>query len=506
MPSRMRNILSLAMMAFSFVAAAAQDQPSGSVININVSKNIQAVNYWSRGSTKVDFVGTALLPRAEGQAKVESQGGALAINAEFKGLVSPSTVGPGYLVYVLWALTPEGRANNLGQLIVKGEKSQLQATTKLQTFAMMVTAEPYFAVLVPSEAVVLENKPRSDTQGAVATIDTTLLQRGNYKGADLDSAANPKIPLDLYQARNAVKIAKWQLADKYAPESFAKAQQALAQAEDYQARKQKNSVSTAARNAVQAAEDARAISVRRQQEEKLANEQKASADAQAAEAQKAATAQAAAARDAQARAEAEAATAREAQARAQAQAAAQQAQADAQRSARATAAAEQQAEQQRAAAAQAEKEKQELRARLLDQFNRVLPTTDTPRGLVVNMGDVLFDTGKADLRSGAREALAKLSGIVLNYPSLQLTIEGHTDSTGSDEFNQALSEKRADGVRDYLVAQGLSADKIAAKGMGKLNPVADNSTAAGRQKNRRVEIIVSGEVIGTQIGASQGNQ
>lgn len=506
MSLRVRATFLLAVITFSLLAAG-QDQSSGSVININVSRNIEAVNYWTRGSTKVDFIGTALLPRATGQAKVESRGGALAIDAEFKGLESPSTFGPGYLVYVLWALTPEGRASNLGQLIVKNGKSQIQTTTKLQTFGMMLTAEPYFAVIFPSEAVVMENKPRSDTQGAVATIDTKLLQRGDYKGAGLESPApNSKVPLDLLQARNAVQVAKWAQADKYAPESFGKAQQALAQAEDYETRKQKNAVPTAARNAVQTAEDARSISLRRQAEEKTANEQKAAADAQAAEMRRTAEAQAATAQaqaataqEAQARAEAEAATAKEAAARAQAQA-------DAQQQAQARAAAEQQAQQQRDAAAQSEREKQELRAKLLDQFNRVLPTTDTPRGLVVNMGDVLFDTGKSDLRPAAREALAKLSGIVLNYPSLQLTIEGHTDSTGTDEFNQTLSEKRADGVRDYLVGQGLSADKVAAKGMGKLMPVADNATAAGRQKNRRVEIIVSGEVIGTQIGASQGNQ
>jgi outer membrane protein OmpA-like peptidoglycan-associated protein len=163
-----------------------------------------------------------------------------------------------------------------------------------------------------------------------------------------------------------------------------------------------------------------------------------------------------------------------------------------------------QAAQQKEAAERAEREKQELRARLLEQFNRVLPTTDTPRGLVVNMGDVLFDTGKADLRSAAREALAKLSGIVLNYPTLHLNIEGHTDSTGTEEFNQKLSEMRANNVRDYLVSQGLAADSLTAQGFGQSNPIADNKTSAGRQKNRRVEIVVSGEVIGTKIG-SVGN-
>jgi len=499
MPSRLTRFLLVALIAFCAGLAAAQEQSSGPVINISVSSNIDAINYHARKATKIDFIGTALLPRAVGEARVDSQGGSVGIAAEFKGLEPPSQIAPGYLVYVLWALSPEGRANNLGQLVVKDGKSQIRVTTKLQNFAMMVTAEPYFAVVSPSEQVVLANKARSDTKGAVTEINTQLLQRGHYEDAGLVAApSKSKISLDLLQARNAVQVARWQQANKYAPESFSKAEQALAQAEDYEKRKQGNAISTAARNAVQAAEDARALSLRRQQEEKLADERKAAADAQAAEQQRTADAQAATAKEAQARAEAQAATAQEAAARAQAQAEAQQ-------QAQAREAAEQQAQQQRDAAAQAEREKQELRAKLLEQFNRVLPTTDTQRGLVVNMGDVLFDTGKSDLRPPAREALAKLSGIVLNYPSLQLTIEGHTDSTGTDEFNQTLSEKRADGVRDYLVGQGLSADKIAAKGMGKLMPVADNATAAGRQRNRRVEIIVAGEVIGTQIG-NPGNQ
>lgn len=478
-------------------------QTANPVIRINVSRSIQTVNYWAHGSTDVDFIGTALLPQAKGKAKVESKGGSLAISAQFEGIQSPANFGPAYLVYVLWAITPEGRTNNLGQLLLKNGKSDLQVTTKLQTFGMIVTAEPYFAVSFPSEEVVLENRVRSNTKGAVTAVDAKfeLLERGRYAEGNfqpLPQKAND--PLDLLQARNALRIAQWQQADKYAPDSFAKAQQALDQAEDYQRRKQKNSVSTAARNAVQMAEDARAISVKRQEDERIANEQKAAQEREAqakaakeAETQKAAAAELAAAQAAQARAEAEAATAKEAQARAAAEAS-QQAALSREREAQENAARE------REAAAQAEQEKQELRAKLLEQFNRVLPTTDTPRGLVVNMGDVLFDTGKADLRPAAREALAKLSGIVLNYPSLQLMIEGHTDSTGTEEFNQMLSEKRADAVRDYLVVQGLPADKIAAQGLGQSMPVADNKTAEGRQKNRRVEIIVSGEVIGNKIG------
>ncbi|HTD22643.1 MAG TPA: OmpA family protein [Terriglobales bacterium] len=490
-----------------------QAEKSAPVIQINVSRNIQTVNYWARGSTKVNFIGTALLPRAEGRATVQSTGGALAIEAEFNGLAPVATFGPEYLTYVLWAITPEGLANNLGEVQVRDGKSNVKASTKLQTFGMIVTAEPYFAVTFPSDEVVMENSARSDTKGAVDSVNAKfeLLQRGRYSDAHLEAFPfDPKVPLDLYEARNALRIAKWQKADQYAAESFGKAQDALNRAEDYQKRKQKQAVATTAREAVQMAEDARAISVKRQEDERIANEQRdaqqreaAAKAAQEAEALRRTQAEAAAAKDAQARALAEAAAARDAQARAEAEAAAAkdaQARAQAEQEQKAAQAREQQAQQ---AAAQAEREKQELRAKLLEQFNRVLPTRDSQRGLVVNLGDVLFDIGKANLRPAAREALAKLSGIVLNYPQLKLTVEGHTDNTGSDEFNQTLSEKRASSVRDYLVVQGLTADSISATGLGKTDPIADNTTAAGRQKNRRVEIIVSGEVIGTQIGGTQ---
>ncbi len=528
----------LSLLALAFLPAAAQQgaqqpqsaqQPqgaqSGNVINISVSRTVPTVNYLSRGgSTKIDFLGTALLPRGTGEAKVQSKGGAITIEAKFEGLADPNTFGPAYLVYVLWAITPEGRANNLGQLRLDGTKSKLSVTTRLQTFGMIVTAEPYFAVSFPSEDVILANDVRPDTKGGVAPVQANfeLLQRGKYASMNLTPLeGGSNVPLDLLQARNALRIAQMQGAEKYAPESFAKAQQALASAEDYQKRKQKNSVVTTARAAVQAAEDSRTIAVKRQEDERIANQQRSEAEqtaaakaAQGAEARQRAQAeqQKAEAEMQQASAEkqkaiaeqqkavaeqqkaaAERASAADAQARTEAekaQAAAEQAKAAAQAD----------AQRQQEAAAQAEREKQELRAKLLAQFNKVLPTRDTARGLVVNMGDVLFDTAKSNLRPAALVALARLSGVVLNYPSLHLDIEGHTDSTGSVNFNQTLSEKRANAVRDFLITQGLSADSLTATGLGQNNPVASNSTAAGRQQNRRVEIVVSGEVIGAKIG------
>ena len=253
---------------------------------------------------------------------------------------------------------------------------------------------------------------------------------------------------------------------------FPKAEASLKMAENSLASKaDRNTIISTARQTVQFSEDARVLAVQRQEEERIAKEREDAAAAGKAQAEAKAAADAA---EAKQQADAELATKEAAVRTAEAQ--------------------------EQAAVQKAEREKQQLRARLLEQFNRVLPTTDTPRGLVVNMSDVLFDTGKSDLRSQAREALARLSGITLNYPSLHLTVEGHTDSTGSAEFNQSLSEKRADAVRDYLVSQGLDARSLSAQGLGTENPVADNSTSEGRQKNRRVEIIVTGEVIGTQIG------
>lgn len=485
-------ILSTCLLASMALPALGQqpDQSSSSLINIQVSQSLPTINYRSRGTTKVGFLGTALLPRAEGSARVQSQNGSVQLVANFKGLDSPSNFGPEFLVYVLWAITPEGRATNLGQVVVKDSKSQVYVTTKLPTFGMMVTAEPYFAVSFPSQKVVLANTVLSDTKGTVSEVNANLglLQRGEYSDATFQGyTMDPDVPLDLYQARNAVRIAVLEGATKYAPDALATAQSALTQAETDLASKKKANAITVARQAVQSAEDARSIAVKNEHAAKIAAQQLASQEAQQAAQAAQEKAQADAALEAQQRALADQQKAAALQAKAAAQAAAQAAQA--------------QAADAKAAAAKAVDEKEALRERLLAQFNRVLPTTDTPRGLVVNMGDVLFNTGAADLQPPAQIALARLAGILSNYPSLTLSIEGYTDSTGSADFNLKLSEKRADAVQTYLAAQGLPASSMTATGLGEANPVADNKTAAGRQKNRRVEIVISGSVIGSKIGS-----
>lgn len=463
-----------------------------------VARTIKAINYRHRSDqTKVDFRGTALLPDASGNADVQSKQGAIKVDAKFSHLAPASQFGPEYMTYVLWAISPEGRAVNLGEVLPdNGGNSKLQVTSNLQSFGMIVTAEPYFAVTRPSDAVVMENFVTHDTNGTIEEVDAKyeLLKRGQFAANVNPAELTPiifdnKTPIEVFEARNAVRIARWAGAQQYAPESLQKAEVDLQNAESFLAHKgSRKDMITDAREAAQMAEDAREITIRKIDAEDRAHERQTAASAQAnAAAQSAAAAEARdqAERAEQAKAEADAQKhAAEAKAN-QAQQAAEQAQLNAQ-----------QAQQQ---ASQAEAEKAALRAKLLEQLNAVLATRDTARGLIVNISGVLFDTGKSTLKPGAREKLAKVSGILLSHPGLILEVDGYTDSVGGDEYNQKLSEKRAMAVRDYLASQGVDQTAITAKGFGKSNPVATNGTAAGRQQNRRVELVVAGDVIKAQM-------
>ena len=525
-------LLVLCLSAGTAAAQVQQEAPASSVI----SKSIKVIGYTvGGGGTRVDLKGTELMPQASGQAKVEAKKGITNIQAEVMSLAQPGRLGTEFLTYVLWVVSPDGRTSNLGEILVNNSGSgKLNATTQLQTFSLIVTAEPYFSVRQPSELVVLENDTQKGTKGKVFTAsDYKLMKREQYQkmGNPLALSLDLKnVPLEMYEARNSVEIARSRGADKYAPEIFTKAESSLKMAENSLDRKaNKREIISTARQTVQFSEDARALSAQRQEEERIAKERQAAAAKAKAEAEaKAAVAAAEAKRraDEESRRQAELAAAKEAQIKAEAEAAAAKAQAEADVAAAKAkaeaeaAAAKAKAEADAAAAkakteadalrakeeaAKAEAERarraaEELRAQLLDQFNRVLETRDTPRGLVVNMADVLFDTAKYNLRSAAREKLAKLSGIVVAHPGLNLAVEGHTDSTGSGEFNQKLSEQRAETVCNYLIEQGLSETGVTSQGLGKTMPIADNSTVAGRQQNRRVEIIVSGEIIGAKIG------
>ena len=534
------------MVCAAVSAQGPQDQP---VYRVTVtSRTAKAISYQHRSATtSVDFQGTDLLPSARGLARVASKQGRIAIDVEFQGLQPATKNGAEYLTYVLWAITPEGRASNLGEVLLNGTKSKLDVTTDLQVFGLIVTAEPYFAVSQPSDLVVMENIVRADTVGKIEPIDAKyeLLQRGQYQrlANPLALKLDQRLPLELYEARNAVQIARSMGAEKFATESFQKAEKNLAQAEAYQTRNAgRKPVAMTSREAVQMAEDSRIIAVKRQEDEAVNTARLRSSEREANAENGRAAAQSETdrvKRDAEAaRLQAQADTERLTLEKS-AQALASQVEADrvkrendarmsaatveadrlkSQNDARETAAATEadrlkhENDMQRAASqaeldvaarksAQFEADKVELRSNLLAQFNAILQTRDTSRGLVVNMSDVLFDTGKFTLRPLAREKLAKLAGIVSGHPGLRLAVEGYTDSVGGDDYNQQLSENRSNGVRDYLTKEGMAGSSVTAKGFGKTQPVATNDTAEGRQQNRRVELVISGEVIGSVIGA-----
>ena len=501
-----------------------------------VERTTNAVSYRHRsGWTKVDLHGTPLAPEATGHADVNSRPGYIEIKTQMHHLESAQRYGPEYLTYVLWAITPEGRSKNLGEVVLEDGNSHLDVTTDLQAFALIVTGEPYFGVSQPSDVVVMENIVRQDTLGKIeqTSVKFDLLKRGTYTMNLAPGTFHPvktgkKLPLQLLEAENAVEIARDANADRYAADVFNSASDLLRQAEAYQDRNAGwKPITMTAREAVQNAETARLLAVKRQEDERVALEKQAAADREAAaRAQADESARQKAIADAQAaeaaRREAEQAR-RAAEERASAEAARAQSEADRLAAERAQLAAneqqrqaeqarlmQQQAEQKAQEAdrlrAQAEEQQQQLRQQLLEQFNLILETRDTARGLIVNMSDVLFDFNKYTLRGAAREKLAKISGIILSHPGLRLEVDGYTDSIGSDAYNLKLSDERAGAVQGYLVQQGLAQDNVTAMGFGKDNPVASNDTASGRQLNRRVELVVSGEIIGTKIGPSHSSQ
>ena len=471
--------------------------PSGSQSNtvpvyraMVVDRTIVAISYRNRGdSTKIDFNGTDLSPKAEGSAEVQSKKGDISIEAEFKHLPPAVTFGAEYMTYVLWAISPEGRPANLGELLLDDDGGgKLRVTSNLQAFGLIVTAEPYFAVTQPSDVVVLENTLTNKTQGTIEQVNAKyeLLQRGEYihsrTSSDVSALTmDKKVPIELLEAQNAVRIAEWAGAAQYASDSLSKAKTELQNAEQFQeSHGDRKNIVTTAREAAQTAEDARSITVK-----------KLEAEAQAQQAAQTSEAQNQAARASQ---EKSAAQAQAAQAQAQA------AQAQAQRTQ-----AQSEAQDAQARANQAESEKSAMRAKLLQQLNAILQTRDTPRGLVVNMQDILFESGQYKLKPDARVALAKIAGVLLAYPGVTIEIDGYTDNKGTEQANETLSDKRAEAVEDFLRTQGVPDGSVSARGLGEANPIATNDTPIGRQLNRRVELVLSGEVIGTPVSASTQN-
>ena len=406
--------------ALASTPASFAQQSRSAIASSDVLSQISMFNYRDGPKSDLFLRGTPIAANAQGTVEVEYQNDNASISAAAWDLPEPSSLGP-YTTYVLWALTPDGRAVNQGVLALE-DKGELETSYGASQFALIVTAEPHFAVGTPSDMITLYNVA-DKVEGEESKV-TTLVERNDY--STLAVVPLGEDPLELAQARYSVAIAKAAGADRFAANQYASATQSLTQAETALAggRKDRKTATDSARAAVLAGEDARRAALVGAAEE--------------AERQRAAATAAAATQEAQ-----------------------------------------------RAAAVQA---RQDLRNRL----NAALPTEETDRGLVSEVGGVQFATGTANLNTSAREGLARFAGIVASYPGLQFNVEGHTDSTGSLATNNDLSLRRAGAVREYLIAQGIAPERIDVAGLGPSRPVADNSTDAGRARNRRVEIILSG--------------
>ena len=495
-----RTIIGSAVFVFALPAMCQEAPPkreAAPIYNVTVvDRTTKAINYqYRQGPTKIDFRGTVLLPHGKGEATVESKQGRTEIDAKFENLTSPSAYGREYLTYTLWAITPEGAARNLGEIVPSGSnKADLHVTTDLQAFGLIVTAEPYSAARRPSDVVVLENEIRPDTLGTVQPINAKyeLMPRGHYtwhvpEQMDANVASMPKVSmkkyeamLAVYEAQNALGIARAAGADTYAAATFQKAQAQFEEAKRLEAGKNPSSkVVQNAREAAQTAEDARVIAEQRHQEEQLAAAQKQAAQAQQAQVEAQAEVQ-------KARAEADAA----------------RAQADAERAARERAEAAARAAEtrpavtspavmtaDRTAPAAPDPQKAELRRRLAAQLGGLLATRDTPRGLIVTLGDPAFRG--TELNQGTIGQVSRLAAIVARYPGLRVEVEGFSDSAAGSS-----ASARAEAVRSILLDQGLPPGSVTAKGLGDSRPLGSSATAAGREQNRRVEIVISGDPIG----------
>jgi outer membrane protein OmpA-like peptidoglycan-associated protein len=441
-----RIVMTMGAVTLPFALQAQQVERDVKVLSEEIAGRLDGFSYKEGPESELEFRGTSLALGAEGDAEVEFQEGRARVDVEVEKLPPAYSFGP-FSTYVVWAVAADGQASNIGSINVQNGDGELEATTPLSRFALIVSAEPHFAVTAPSRAIVLQNLGKS-VHGQKFII-TGLKERIDYSTLvpQPQEAREGAVP-EILQAKYAVAIAEGADAERLAPREFTDAEDLLRRAEAAQADKKYSVRSTApelARDAVQKAEDAR-----RRAGLALAAEQR--------------------------------------------EAAARGAREEAERKAAVDAAAAAEESKKREALA-AEQASQAARADLVARLNRALPTRDTSRGIVAEIAGVEFATGAATLNSSAREGLARFAGIVNVYPDMKFRVEGHTDSTGSPSTNRDLSLRRATTVRDYLVSQGVESTSISVVGLGPDQPVASNDTSDGRARNRRVEIVLSGDFI-----------
>ena len=487
-------------------------------------RQVLAFAYPEGATRNVTFQGTSRLSFARGDAAVERNNGVSEVEVHLDGLKPAAAYGGQYHTYVLWIVSPDGRVENAGELLLEGGRSALSFTTPLETFGMLVTAEPHFLATLPSPFVVLENVGPAANAGPL-TVSTVSFQGfdGSYRFDRETLSADAEIAVNvdgLGSARTALQLAEAAGAAKFASRELAKAKAALSEAEErFSSEAGRNDARMLARDAIRLAVEAENQARERAFAGALAREREASAERLSAlessmeraasesernrlEAERNAldAELEAKARDEAEREAAEAARrAAEAERRAHAEVkdriAAENAKLAAEQAKLAAEQAKGEAERRRIEAereaADARLARENARAELGEAMARFAAVRENARGLIVSLPNILFATNQAALTPAGREALAKISGVLQIAQGYTLSIEGHTDDVGSKEHNLELSQRRAASVRDYLVEQGVPADSVSARGFGESQPLASNETAAGRQENRRVEIVVN---------------
>ena len=506
--------LTLVIGLIAYLAARTPAQQPIKAVDAPITEGLSAlaISYPEGPTISVKFKGTERLPKSSGEAKVERKKGRTEIEIELDEMKPATYFGGDYATYVLWIVSPEGQVDNIGEFILQGNRSKLHVSTPQQTFGMFITAEPHFLTHTPSRFVVMENtRPTNHLTGRMLDV-STIKYRGyegmyNYRRETLvgEPEAKGEIRSDVRQAMVAVKLAERAGAAEYAPEELAKARAALnrtleASEANFDPKQLMVLGHETVRLAVAAQDKAEeqafqaSLNRERQARAQEISSLKLSIEKTENEAERArllaqqkdmeAAIEKAARRDAQARAEEAARLAAE-EARKR-----EEAERKADVLSKEKNAAETKAQLSQAEAERVKRERDEAYARMRSALSVIVETRETARGLIVSLPDILFDVDKATLKAQSKEILSKVCGILQVAGNYDLSIEGHTDSTGSDEHNQKLSERRAQAVYDYLAGCGLKSSSMMSKGFGKTQPIASNDTAEGRQKNRRVEIVI----------------
>jgi outer membrane protein OmpA-like peptidoglycan-associated protein len=457
------------------------------------TRSTLALTYREGSGTQVDMVGTDTLTGTLGRADVKRSEGRTRVKLKVDALPHPQSLGSLYTTYILWAVAPEGRAESLAEL-PHSKSFDVDATTSLPTFGLIVTAEPDSAVARPGPRVVAQNAVNADTKGRVQT-GKVEYETADERAISVRGGPDFTTPLQVLGARRAVELARAAGAEEYAGHELDDAKAKLAAAEQLWSGRSKLSKEgdMTAREAMRLAEHARHVTGERETAAGLATERRAARTAvrEARTAAEAAREEAVQAQGQAAQAEAQAAIERQ-----QAQQARTQADDAMLESAKAQASvieAQGEAERAKLEAQQARQDQAAMQEQLYRSLSAILETRREARGLIVNLSDVLFDFDRATLTPGAREKLSKLAGILIAYPgSYRIEVEGHTDSVGSDAYNESLSRGRAQSVATYVTQAGIPSNRIGAvAGLGETQPVASNDSAAGRQQNRRVELIIA---------------